>query len=163
MDKAEFQERLSKSKNYREIFDLVKASVKNTLGIRRSGLMLYLEDLPLRVGAFHQIGSNGIVLNRRLLERVPKIVKSTVEVNSFLFTILLHEYLHSLGYLDEGQVRRLVYEISIESLGSEHPAAQMAVKPPLPIVSLLDGEEETFRQGLELIKDFDEVGQKYIV
>jgi len=80
------------------------------MGLHRVGLMLYLGNLPIRVGAFHPMGTNDIVLNRRL-------IKSTTDLKqkSHIFTILLHEYLHTLGYLSEGQVRPLAYEISLKS------------------------------------------------
>ena len=53
MDRQDFRERLSRSRGYGEIFDLVKRAVEKVLGVDRVGLMLYLGDLPLRVGAFH--------------------------------------------------------------------------------------------------------------
>jgi hypothetical protein len=43
--------------------------------------------------------------------------------------ILLHEYLHSLGYTDDSQVRRLGKKISDGFFGPGHAAAEMAVKP----------------------------------
>ena len=58
--------------------------------------MLLLADLPLRLGAFHGVGTNSIVMNRTLLDRIVKSGHSRLEVNSFIYSILLHEYLHSL-------------------------------------------------------------------
>ena len=73
--------------------------------------MLYLADLPKGVGALHQMGSNAIIVNRKALDHV---VASRIkqEVNAFMYSMLLHEYLHSLGYMDEFEVRRLTYEVS---------------------------------------------------
>jgi hypothetical protein len=68
---------------------------------RRGGLMLYLANLPPQIGALHQVGSNSIVLNRLVLKAIESLAKSRRELNSFIYTILLHEYLHSLGYIDE--------------------------------------------------------------
>lgn len=162
MDQNDFRKKLDKSKNYGDLFDLVKRAVKKVLGLSRSGLMLYLEDLPLQVGAFHTVGSNGIVLNRRLLEIMSKSTRSITDLNSFIFTTLLHEYLHSFGYLDEGHVRKLVYKISLEAFGSGHPAVQMALDPPFPRMPL----PEIFARSLEpaeLVKDFEGSRQTYIV
>ena len=58
---------LEKAKTYGDIFAIVKSSVKRTLGLHRVGLMLYLGNLPIRVGAFYLMGINDIVINCRLL------------------------------------------------------------------------------------------------
>jgi len=163
MSQSHFQEKLDRCKNFGDIFELVKRAVKIVLGHERVGLMLYLGSLPLHVGAFHQLGSNGIVMNKRLLNLVLKSSNSTTEVNSFIFSILLHEYLHSLGYLEEAQVRRLVYEIGKEVFGIDHPVIKMALNrafPRIPPSELqLQNSEDL---GLELIKDFERSNQSYI-
>ena len=154
---------LDECKDYGDIFDLVKKAVRETLGRERAGLMLYLGNLPLNVGAFYPLGSNSIVLNRRTLEFISKSARSTTEVNSFLFTILLHEYLHSLGYIDERKVRRLVYEITVELFGADHLTVRMALNPPFPrIPSSKTRFEALVDLELELIKDFERSNQSYI-
>jgi beta-phosphoglucomutase-like phosphatase (HAD superfamily) len=42
--------------------------VEERLGIRRVGLMLIIADAPTGVLAYHEVGSNAIVVNRRHLE-----------------------------------------------------------------------------------------------
>ena len=64
----EYANQLDRSQNFREVFTLVKKSVKEALNHERTGLLLYLRDMPLKVGAYHQLGTNGIILNRVLLE-----------------------------------------------------------------------------------------------
>jgi len=86
LSKEIFQADLEKSKNYGDLFVVVKQAVKKVLGQTRSGLLLYLGDLPLNVGAYHQVGSNGIVLNRRVLEIVSRSTKTEIEMNSCFFT-----------------------------------------------------------------------------
>lgn len=162
MNSANVAEDLDQSKNFGDVFQLVKKAVKETLGQTRAGLMLYIGDLPMRIGALHQVGSNGIVVNRRILNRVTKVARSKTEVNSFLFIILTHEYLHSLGYLDERQVRKLVREISEKVLGKNHPATEMAATelmqwfPPEEVPQ--DQEVGDFR----IIRDFERQNQNYI-
>ncbi len=119
---------LDQSKDFSDIFILVKKAVKETLAEARVGLMLVLADLPTQVGAFHEVGSNAIVLNRRLLNAVVKAGKSIREINSYVFTILLHEYLHSLGHLDERQVRGLSYQITKSVFGENHPTTEFVVR-----------------------------------
>ena len=49
----EHRSRLENVEEYGEIWGLVKATVKNTLNERRGGMMLFLDDLPIRIGAYH--------------------------------------------------------------------------------------------------------------
>jgi len=157
----DLKDELGRCENYGDIFDLVKKAVKKTLGRNRAGLMLYLGDLPLQVGAFHPVGSNGIVVNRRLLKMVNMSTKSVTEINSFIFHLLLHEYLHSLGYVSERHVRKLVYEVSRDNFGTDHPVTEMAVRGPRPKIHVPEIQNDE-RPGLELIRDFDRSNQTYI-
>jgi hypothetical protein len=108
---------------------MVKAATEQSLGKHRAGLTLVLGDIPNNVGAYHQMGSNVIVMNRNLLRIVEEISRSRMRKNSYIFMILLHEYLHSLGYADDRQVRSLGREIADAFFGNGHPAAEMAVRP----------------------------------
>lgn len=153
---------LEKCEGFGEVFKLVKRSVKDVLGRGRAGLSLYLSDLPKNVGAYHPLGSNGIVINRRLLDIVTK-VGSKVEQNAFIYSILLHEYLHSLGFVDERTVRRLTYEVSRKLFGESHPVARMALKGPMSLFpSILYAPDTGTLGATELIKDFDDSNQSYI-
>src|SRR5256886_17123648 len=71
----ETSERLDHSFDFSDVFVLVKRSVKSSLGSRRVGLMLGIADLPDYIGAFHQMVSNFIVMNRSLLDQVTKLAK----------------------------------------------------------------------------------------
>jgi hypothetical protein len=51
---------------------------------------------------------------------------SALEYNSFVYVILAHEYLHSLGYLDEVAVRKVTARVTHAVFGAEHPATRMA-------------------------------------
>ncbi|MEM2129020.1 MAG: hypothetical protein QXZ70_00320 [Candidatus Bathyarchaeia archaeon] len=163
MNRESFIEDLEKSRSYMDLFVIVKKAVKKVLGRTRSGLLLYLGDLPLNVGAYHQVGSNGIVLNRRILEIVSRSIKTEIEMNSFVFSLLLHEYLHSLGYLDEVEVRRLVYNICIKIFGKDHPTAIMSLKMPLSKIYPIDMHGREATPYLELVKEFEKPEKTYIV
>jgi hypothetical protein len=161
-DKA-FDKLLEDCKGYPEVFNLVKKGVKKVLNRWRVGLMLILDDLPLHIGAYHVVGSNSIILNRRLLEIVHQHSSSRKEVNSYLFIILMHEYLHTLGLTDEGEVRRLVYRVTVELLGEDHPAADMAMRGPIPYLEKVRREAEPKQlKGPELIPDFEGTTRSYI-
>jgi hypothetical protein len=120
---------LSSAVGFDSIFEMVKAATERTLGKHRAGLTLVLGDIPNEVGAYHEMGSNAIVMNRNLLRIVEKLSESRSKKNSYVFMILLHEYLHSLGYTSDRQVRQMGKRIADEYLGRRHLAGEMAVRP----------------------------------
>jgi hypothetical protein len=154
---------LASAKEFDEIFEMVKAATEQSLGRHRAGLTLVLGDISNNVGAYHEMGSNAIVMNRNLLRIVEKLSKSKARKNSYVFMILLHEYLHSLGFTDDRQVRRMGREISDEYLGRNHMAAEMAVKP-LDIFFPELGRYAAFRDKgeFETVRRFDSSSTPYI-
>jgi hypothetical protein len=130
--------------------------------MHRAGLSLILQGLPTRLGAYHILGSNLIIVNRRILNII-KIHKSLSEYNSYLFMVLTHEYLHSLGIIDELEVRNMTYSLLASLAGENHMATKMARHQPwdlFPELSLFD--DNSFEQKFEIIKDFDRTTQTYI-
>jgi hypothetical protein len=120
---------LSSAEGFDKIFEMVKVATERTIGKHRAGLTLVLGDIPNEVGAYHEMGSNAIVMNRNLLRIVEKLSKTRSKRNAYVFMILLHEYLHSLGYTSDRQVRNLGRRIADEYLGKKHLAGEMAVRP----------------------------------
>jgi hypothetical protein len=156
-------ERLDLCQDFSDVFELVKKSAERSLGQRRAGLMLYLARLPKHIGAYHTMGTNGIVMNRTTLDMVTHGARSLREINSYVYSILLHEYLHALGYVQERDVRRLVYDVSLEAFGPEHPATQIASKGPssmFPEVVLDTVPNEA--PDVEVIPDLERSSQRYI-
>ncbi|MEM2951650.1 MAG: hypothetical protein QXZ00_02265 [Nitrososphaerota archaeon] len=149
------------AQDYNSILRIVKRVVEEKLGIRRAGLMLIIADAPPGILAYHEVGSNAIVLNRRHLEQW-MVGKTRAESNSYVFVVLLHEYLHSLGVLDELEVRRLVRALVQEYFTPDHIASKLA-----------SGELSTGRELVQniylgrardpiLVKDFDTEHLSYI-
>jgi len=162
-------EQLDNSENFGDVFEIVKKSVKEQLGKERAGLMLVLADLPMHLGAFHGVGTNSIVMNRVLLDRIVKGGNSRIQVNSFVYSILLHEYLHSLGLIEETDVRSLVRDISSKTFGNDHPAFKIAAAGPWSMLPRSWSSEQAdsidIRQShreMELVKDFDRSHSRYI-
>lgn len=120
---------LARAAGFDQVFELVKRAAEKSLGLHRAGLTLVLGDITNNVGAYHELGSNAIVMNRNILKIVWRSTRSRSRRNAFTFMILLHEYLHSLGFTDDAQVRDLGKKISEDFLGPGHLAAEMAVKP----------------------------------
>ena len=126
--------------------------------------MLFLDNLPLQLGAYHPLGTNNIVLNRNLVEIIEATTKSKRLVNAFVYSLLLHEYLHALGHVPEGEVRSLVYRISKECFGEEHIVTKLAETSPWALLKdfPLQGIK-VHRHAIEIVKDFEKPYQKYII
>jgi len=159
-----YSSRIDEAAGFRGIWEIVKETVQVCLGENRRGMLLFLDDLPLHLGAYHQLGTNNIVLNRRLVNIVEVVSKSKKLVNAFIYSILTHEYLHALGHVSEAEVRSLVYDVSKQCFGEDHIATTLAEKTPW---SLLKGIPLTDipapKRAMELIKDLEKPNQTYIV
>jgi hypothetical protein len=148
--------------DFNQAFELVKLAVEDKFKMHRAGLSLILQGLPTKLGAYHILGSNLIIVNKRILNII-KIHKSLNEYNSYLFMVLTHEYLHSLGIIDELEVRNMTYSLLASLAGENHMATKMARHQPwdlFPELSLFD--DNSFEQKFEIIKDFDRTTQTYI-
>ena len=156
--------KLDEAQGYGEVWELVKETVRNTLGERRVGMMLFLDDLPLPVGAYHPLGTNNIVLNRSIIEIVEGVTKSKRIVNAFVYTLLLHEYLHALGHIPESEVHSLVCQISKESFGEQSIVSQIARRGLRYILENipLDQIVTPSKRAVEIVRDFDKTNHGYI-
>ena len=159
-------ERFDRAKTLSDIFELVKRAVESALGLRRAGLMLVLADMggtrSQWLGAFYPVATNAIFMNRstlRVLEdEKPELWKP------YVFHVLLHEYLHTVGYLDELSTRRYALMVSEQLFGGEHIATDIArditkylpsfVYPQLGIAPAYGNPE--------IVRDFDKGSASYI-
>jgi hypothetical protein len=159
----EYRSRLESAKSYGEVWDVVRDNAEFSLHKRRSSMMLFLDDLPLQLGAYHSIGTNNIVLNRRLVQIVEAALGSKREVNALVYNLLLHEYLHALGEYSEMAVRRLVYEVAKKSFGEDYIATVLARKSPWALLKgiPLEGVDAP-KRVMEIVKDFEKT-DRYIV
>jgi len=120
--------------------------------------MLLLGNLPVNVGAFHPMGTNEIVLNRRLLK-----TKTGINEISHVFAILLHEYLHSLGFEDEREVRRLTYRVCMDNFGRQSPVVEAVLTGPWVDLTEEDFDEIEPELNLELVRNFEKPDIGYII
>ncbi len=160
----DYRSRIDKAEDFSGIWEIVKETVKDSLGEHRVGMMLFLDDLPIRLGAYHPLGTNNIVLNRALVRIVESATKSKRLVNAFVYSLLLHEYLHALGHAPEAEVRRLVYEVSRECFGESHIVTKLAERSPWTLLKgvPLSGIEAP-KRAMEIVKDFERPNKEYIV
>jgi hypothetical protein len=156
--------RIDEAEGFSGVWEIVKETVKVTLGEHRLGMLLFLDDLPLHLGAYHQVGTNNIVLNRSLLTIVETVTKSKKLVNAFVYSILTHEYLHALGHISEAEVHSLVYDISKRCFGEDHIVTTLAEKTPWVLLKGIPLRGMNLpKQDMELIKDLEKPNQKYII
>jgi hypothetical protein len=126
--KVDAARQLEQARTMPQVFELVKRLVREHLGVERSGLMLGLSNLGggqgHLVGGFFQVAGNMIVMNTFPLQRIEQTKPELRD--AFIFHILLHEYIHSIGYLSEETTRPLVLEISERFFGSQHVVTELA-------------------------------------
>jgi len=161
-DKINNNDKLRDLKDFNEVFEFVKYSVKSVYEMKRAGLSLMLHRMPTRVGAYHVLGSNVIAINSILLDLVKKYSASNGDYNSYLFTVLLHEYLHSFGILEEHKVRQMSVELCEKFFGQEGMVTAIAEDPLKIFPQLGSASYDKFENKYELIKNFDNSNQTYI-
>lgn len=158
--KASFEGRLERAQDLADIFEIVKDSVSSCTGRCRAGLMLGLANLGGGldgfVGAFYPVATNIIVLNSLPLTRIrqtdPELFKP------YVFHVLLHEYVHTLGVTDEAATRSMVLEISLATFGPDHPVTDFArslTKYMPKLVYPVYGWKPSEEYSIDLVKGFD--------
>ena len=158
-------------KEMAEIFKRVKNDVKRVTGRRRAGLRLGLVEMGMYQGGFiggmHFAPGTDIVMNKTplkiLLEQQPYEI-----VWAYTYHILLHEYVHSLGALNEQQCREITLRISEEIFKeADHPAVLLAKKgigTYFPNLRLIYSPPDLQRGGImpiEYIHNFDSESYDY--
>lgn len=124
----DYARQLDQARNLADIFELVKRGVSASAGRTRAGLMLALADLGNHpqgfLGAFYPIATNVIVMNKvpllRIQETNPELYRP------YAFYVLLHEYLHSVGFVDEIVCRERARTIVETLFGPNHLVSQIA-------------------------------------
>jgi hypothetical protein len=130
---------------------------------RRDKMMLFLDDLPLQLGAYHPIGTNNIVLNRTLVQIVEASIEKKQVVNALIYNLLLHEYLHALGEYSEQDVRNMVYRVAKECFGEKNVVTTVAKKSPWVLLrGIPAGTINTPKRAMEIVKNFEDT-EEYVV
>ncbi len=159
----DYEQKLRDLRNFTDTFELVKVAVYDKFKMRRAGLNLLLQDMPNFIGAYHVLGSNSIVVNRHVLAAIKTLAKTGEEYNSYVFVVLVHEYLHSFGIIDEFKVRELTHIMCNSLFGETHIATRLAREDPASLYpELKDLTLTKFGNDFELIKDFDKSNLSYI-
>ncbi|TFG22616.1 MAG: hypothetical protein EU533_04075 [Promethearchaeota archaeon] len=152
------------------IFEKVRKDVKKVYRRRRAGLSLGLVDLGISKGGFvgglHFHPGTDIIMNISPLKLI--IETQSYEIAwSYTYHILLHEYIHSLGILDEQKCRILTLKLTEEIFeNSNHPAVILAkngIGSYLPTMELRYLPPERKPEGIkiEYLPGFDKESYEF--
>jgi hypothetical protein len=167
MTENEILERYAQAQTIPKIYEVVKQAVQLILGKSRRAMMLGLADLggggQEWIGGYHIIASNAIIMNSRPLKYVeshhPELYKP------YIFLILLHEYIHTLGFHDEAQTRERTLFVA-QAIFGEHPVTEMArdIAKFLPFMQQVQyGWQPSGDPSIYYLVGFDESSAYYYV
>ncbi len=153
-----------------EIFENVKKDVKKIIGRHRAGLSLGLAEMGMFRGGFiggmHFHPGTEIVMNTSPLKIILESQPYEI-IWAYTYHILLHEYIHSLGVIDEHQCRTIALNITEEIFkDKKHPALILARNgigvfiPNLKIV-FVPPERRPDGMPIEYVSGFDRESQSY--
>ena len=153
-----------------QIFENVKKDVKKIMGRHRAGLSLGLVELGMFrccfIGGMHFHPGTEIVMNKSTLKIILESQPYEI-IWAYTYHILLHEYIHSLGVIDEQQCRTITLNISEEIFKDKnHPVLILARNgigvfiPDLKIV-FVPPERRPDGMSIEYVSGFDRESQSY--
>lgn len=161
----DFIKNLDKSVTIADIFEVVKEAVWKAMRRSRAGLDLGLVELGNQpgglLGAYYVSGSNIIIMNETPLKRIQETNPELL--NPYMFSVLLHEYLHSLGYFDEEKVKSMAYEVSFEIFGKGNVVTGIAkdMSKYFPYIIYPEGAPK-IDAPVKIVRDFDRSSIRYI-
>lgn len=160
-----FSKRLGEVVTIPDIFELVKEVVWDSAKRSRAGLDLGLMEMGNQpggfIGGFYVSGSNIIMMNETPLRRIQETNPELL--TPYIFSVLLHEYLHSLGIFDEAKVRDMSCEICKRSFSNSNIATQITrdMRKFFPNFVYPQGAPE-IAGPVKLVPDFDRSSIRYI-
>lgn len=153
-----------------KIFEKIKEDVRKVYGRHRAGLSLGLVEMGMNRGGFiggmHFHPGTDIVMNKTPLKIILKEQPFEI-VWAYTYHILLHEYIHSLGIIDEHQCRIVTLKISEEIfMDSNHPAINLAkngIGTYFPNLNLIYPPPDLKPDGIpiEYVYEFDNQSYDY--
>jgi len=159
---------LRNAKSFGEIFEIVKKVVYHYCEKDQAGLMLGICDLGSEenqfIGAFYVMQGNMIVINKRPLQKI--MHTNHALYNAYVFHVLLHEYIHSLGIVDEMACREITHYLSSKYFGANHTVTQLAenIGKFMPQLVYPDqGYTAPEDMHIEFVCGFDRANTNYIM
>ena len=116
--------------DFSALFNLVREIIELKMHKKRSHILLGLIELGFNRGGFigglHLGGTNEIFLNKSALKVMENESKSEY-YKAYVFILLLHEYIHSVGVMNERSTRKLTRVYALEIFGPDHPISKLAI------------------------------------
>lgn len=113
------------------LFNLVRNIISFKMDKKRSHILLGLIELGFSRGGFigglHLGGTNEIFLNRSAL-KVMEQESRPEYYKAYVFILLLHEYIHSVGVRNELRTRKYTRTIAQDVFDDNHPVVKLAVE-----------------------------------
>jgi hypothetical protein len=152
---------LKECKTISDIFEFVKSICYSHFKREQAGLMVGLADLGLYqngwVGAYYSLNANSIVLNEKPIKNIPKKLQKP-----YLFYLLLHEYIHSLGFLDEEKTKQITYDICLKNFGEESIITKMSRSIEKYVPGLMQTFSPPENPSIEFMPGIDRKNTNYI-
>ena len=152
------------------IFEQVKKDVRKITGKKRAGIALGLLEMGIGrkgfIGGYHFSPGTDIVMNTTPLKIL--LAQQPYEIIwAYTYHILLHEYIHTLGALNEMQCRAITLRISEAIfIEDDHPAIILAKRgigtyfPNLDLIPAPLGFKPN-KKEIEYIYGFDRGSYEY--
>ena len=154
-----------------DLFEKVKRDVFKTLNRSRAGLSLGFVEMGISnagfIGGMFFSGGTMILMNSTAL----RVLISEGSLNdetiiNYVYHILLHEYIHSLGFLNERECRQITHHVTKEIFKDPHHPARLLAENGIgyyfPKLIYAPGN---YRLGpnmrIERIRNFDKGSQTY--
>ncbi|MHA2295520.1 MAG: hypothetical protein ACXAEU_21465 [Candidatus Hodarchaeales archaeon] len=117
--------------DFSRLFILVQKIIKRLLNKTRPGILLGLVEMGFDrgnfIGGLHYGGTNEIYLNKSAL-RVMREESSPELYKAYVFYLLLHEYIHSVGVMDERMTRFYTRNVLQRVFENDHPLSKLATR-----------------------------------
>jgi len=163
----DYEKDIKNANSIADVFEIAKNVVREYLGIDQAGLLVGMADLGAHsrgfIGAFYSFEANAIVINKKPLARI--LQTNPLLYNYYLFHIMLHEYIHSIGSFNEEQTKQLVYEISNHYFGNSNVITQLAsnIEKFMPNLTYpIEGYLPPQDANIEFVKGIDIKNTNYI-
>jgi hypothetical protein len=148
-----------------DIFEKIKRDVEKETRRHRAGLTLGLSEMGMFHGGFiggmFFSGGTMILMNITPLKMIIQQQPDEI-VWAYTYHILLHEYIHSLGFFNETQCQAITLEISKKVFQDPtHPAVVLATKgigaffPDLHLIYAPPDFDPRYGLKGEVLKEFD--------
>jgi len=154
-----------------EIFEKVKNDVRKITGRHRAGLSLRLAEMGRFRGGFiggmHFYPGTEIIMNLSPLKVMFKKNKEYEIIWAYTYHILLHEYIHSLGIIDENACQTNTRYISEQIFKNKNhwalKIAKYGIGVAFPELNIKIDDHAWHLEGtpIEYVDGFDRESQSY--